>query len=29
MLIAQARLEGMWLVSDETAFDGGGVRRYW
>jgi PIN domain nuclease of toxin-antitoxin system len=29
MLIAQAQTEDMWLVSNESAFDSMGVRRYW
>ena len=29
MLLAQARLDGLWLVSSEDSFDGAGVRRYW
>ena len=29
MLIAQALLEDMHLVTNETAFDAAGVRRYW
>jgi PIN domain nuclease of toxin-antitoxin system len=27
MLIAQAQIEDMWLVSNETVFDDAGVRR--
>ncbi len=29
MLIAQALLEDLWLVSNENLFDHAGVRRYW
>lgn len=29
VLIAQAQLEDMWLVSNEDSFDALGVRRYW
>lgn len=29
LLIAQAQIEQLWLVSNETAFDGFGVRRLW
>ena len=29
MLIAQAQMEDMWLVSNEHAFDSAGIRRYW
>lgn len=29
LLIAQAQAEGLWLVSNETLFDGFGVRRLW
>lgn len=29
MLIAQAQLESLWLVSNEELFDAAGVRRYW
>jgi len=29
MLIAQAMLEDMWLVSNEAPFDAYGVRRLW
>jgi len=29
MLIAQAVLEDLWLVSNEDLFDHAGVRRYW
>ena len=29
MLMAQAMLEDMWLVSNETPFDAYGVRRLW
>ena len=29
VLIAQAQIEDMWLVSNEDSFDSAGVRRYW
>jgi len=29
VLIAQAQIEDMWLVSNEDVFDSVGVRRYW
>jgi PIN domain nuclease of toxin-antitoxin system len=29
MLIAQAQMEDLWLVSNEDTFDSMGVRRYW
>jgi PIN domain nuclease of toxin-antitoxin system len=29
MLIAQAQVEDLWLVSKEEVFDAAGVRRYW
>lgn len=29
VLIAQAQIEDMWLVSNEDMFDSVGVRRYW
>jgi PIN domain nuclease of toxin-antitoxin system len=29
VLIAQAQIEDMWLVSNEESFDSAGVRRYW
>jgi PIN domain nuclease of toxin-antitoxin system len=29
MLIAQAQINDLWLVSNETIFDATGVRRYW
>lgn len=29
MLIAQAQMEDLWLVSNEDRFDATGVRRYW
>lgn len=29
MLIAQAQMEDLWLVSNEEGFDAAGVRRYW
>jgi PIN domain nuclease of toxin-antitoxin system len=29
VLIAQAQIEDMWLVSNEHSFDSFGVRRYW
>ena len=29
MLIAQARLEDLWLVSNEMVFDAALVKRYW
>jgi PIN domain nuclease of toxin-antitoxin system len=29
MLIAQAQAEDVWLISNETLFDGYGVRRLW
>lgn len=29
MLIAQAQIEDLWLVSNETLFDAAGARRYW
>lgn len=29
MLIAQALIEDLWLVSNERLFDAAGVRRYW
>jgi PIN domain nuclease of toxin-antitoxin system len=29
MLIAQAQMDEMWLVSNEHGFDSLGVRRYW
>jgi PIN domain nuclease of toxin-antitoxin system len=29
MLIAQAILEDLWLVTNESVFDATGVRRYW
>src|SRR5688572_20027172 len=29
ILIAQAQIDDMWLVSNEDSFDSAGVRRYW
>jgi hypothetical protein len=29
VLIAQAQMEDLWLVSNEEIFDDAGVRRYW
>jgi hypothetical protein len=29
VLIAQAQMEDLWLVSNEKIFDEAGVRRYW
>jgi PIN domain nuclease of toxin-antitoxin system len=29
VLIAQAQIEDMWLVSNEESFDSAGIRRYW
>ena len=29
MLIAQAHIEDLWLVSNEDGFESAGVRRYW